>query len=247
MKTLTELTLDLKLKLLGGLPIELPVIGEVKPLTLKDIARKGYEKYLFHLNLFALNKNDFIKEEFVDEIDIPLFNVMIAFSDDEFKTYIEESLELFVGIPFEVVKQELAVFPKDTTKDWAITHENFDNLRQVIRWQNGIDTEKESDEIKFKNDKAKQILERLKQAQAEVEKMKRKDGSSDLDFADIISAIASKSFSLNKLNVFDLTVFQLYDEFKRLEIIDNYQVGIQAMMLGANKVDLKHWTTKIYE
>jgi hypothetical protein len=241
----TELTTDNKLKLMSGEPFFLERIGNIRPLTLREIARIGYQKYIEHLNLFLISKKNFIKEEFIDEIDINFFNIMIAFSDEDFDNYIKKSIKTFFGIDTEVVKENLMIIAKDPEIDFCISSDNFDDIRQVIKWQNGLDDEKVlDDEVKYKNERAKQILDKLKKSQAEIQKQKKKE-KNDLDFADIISAIASKSFSLNKLNVFDLTVYQMYDEFKRLDLIDNYHLATQAMMQGAKNINLKHWTSKI--
>lgn len=241
----TELTADHKLKLISGEPFFHEDVGNIRPLTIREIARKGYDKYVEHLNLFLISKKNFIKEEFAEEVDISLFNIMIAFSDADFDNYIKEAIKTFFGIEVEIIKEYLMIVAKEPEIHFVIHSDNFDDIKQIIKWQNGLDGEKTiKDEMKFKNDRAKQILEKLQKSQAEIQKQKKKENN-DLDFADIISAIASKSFSLNKLNIFDLTVYQMYDEFKRLDLIDNYHLSTKAMMAGAKNINLKHWTSKI--
>lgn len=245
-KTFTGLTEHLKLKLLAGLPIEVPNVGEIKPKTLKEIINHGYDKYVTYLNFFSFTKEDFIKSEYLDEVKLPLFTLLLAFSDDEFKTYMKEAIHFFTGIEVEILLEQLLVIPKKNNPNFLISSENFEDFRQVIRWQNGLDDETNpTGDLKFKNDRTRKIAEKLKKSQAEVDKQKRKEGKGDLDFSDIVSAIASKSFSLNKITVFDLTMYQVYDEYKRLDLIDNYQLSIQAMMLGAKGDNLKHWSSKI--
>ncbi len=68
-----------------------------------------------------------------------------------------------------------------------------------------------------------------------------------MDFYSIVSAVSTKSNSINKLNVWDLTLHQLYDEFDRLQIIDGYNTSLAAMMQGAEIKDLKHWASKVEE
>jgi hypothetical protein len=238
------LTTGTKLKLLSGEPIKVNNVGEIKPLTLRQISKIGYETYLEHLNIFAISKKDLIKEEHLDEVEIPFFNLLLAFADNEFKLFLEDAFSTFLGTSVRVVQENLMIIADNPKDKMAITSDNFDDLRQVIHWQNGIGGESSDDNIKFKNDRAKRTLEKLRKAQAEVQKQKKKEND-DLDFADIISAIASKSFSLNKLNVWDLTVYQMYDEFRRLDLIDSYEVGTRAMIAGAKNVQLKHWTNKI--
>ena len=66
-----------------------------------------------------------------------------------------------------------------------------------------------------------------------------------MDISDIISAVSSKSNTISKLNVWDLTLYQLYDEYKRLHAINQYEVNIQALMNGAEGIELKDWSAKL--
>jgi len=74
-----------------------------------------------------------------------------------------------------------------------------------------------------------------KKIEGKKKKQQSDDGDGEIDISDIISAVSSKSHSINKLNVWQLTLYQLYDEYARLELIDNYDFSIRAMMAGAEK------------
>ena len=62
---------------------------------------------------------------------------------------------------------------------------------------------------------------------------KKAEDSDPLDFYDIVSSVTTRSNSINKLNVNQITIYQLYDEFSRLGMIDTYENSIQASMMGA--------------
>jgi hypothetical protein len=133
-----------------------------------------------------------------------------------------------------------------------IHRENFDDIVNVVKLQNYLEkpsAKKESDENPV-DEETKKLMEHMKQMREKVEAKKKAQkqadkGDSDIDISDIISAVSSKSNSINKLNIWDLTLYQLYDEYARLELIDNYDFSIKAMMAGAEKVDLKHWSSKL--
>ncbi|QOV08241.1 putative tail assembly chaperone [Bacillus phage Kirov] len=132
-----------------------------------------------------------------------------------------------------------------------IHRENFDSIVEVIKMQNYLMkvSEKEDDEFKNPADEATRLLaEQIKKNRERVKakkKLQNDDDEDDIDISDIISAVCSKSNSINKLNVWDFTLYQVYDEYARLELIDSYDFSIRAMMAGAEKVDLKHWSSKI--
>ena len=248
--------LDLKLKLLGGVPIEVDKgVGSIKPLTVRDIIAYGYTEYLMKLHFLTLELKDFIGEE--DASDNPLglttFDVLVHYGNDDMKSELENSLMLFFDGERVEIDDDEHIIKIGTDEDDIrfIDRDNFDKVREVIKWQNVINKFSEDDEDEDnpnESEAVKKIKARLKQNREAVEKAKREaeaEEGSELDISDIISAVSSKSNSLNKINVLDLTLYQLYDEFKRLELIEQYDIGIQSMLAGAKDVKLKHWSTKI--
>ena len=69
-----------------------------------------------------------------------------------------------------------------------------------------------------------------------------------MELGNIISAVANKSQSLNILNIWDLTVYQLWDCFSRLS--NNSIYDIQSMSVAAwgnkdNYFDATAWFKRI--
>lgn len=137
--------------------------------------------------------------------------------------------------------EELAIIHKD----------NFDDIVNVIKIQNYMTKPKENEnKTNPVDEETRKLLELMEKNRKKVEAKKKAqkkidDVEDDIDVSDIISAVSSKSNSINKLNIWYLTLYQLYDEYSRLELIDNYDFSIRAMMAGAEKVDLKHWSSKL--
>lgn len=130
-----------------------------------------------------------------------------------------------------------------------INRDIFDQIVEAIKYQNYLKkievTEREYNPA---DESARLLMEQMKQNQKRIEEKKKKEveeSDDEIDIGDIVSAISSKSHSLNKMNIWDLTLFQLYDEYSRLEIIDSYKFSIQAMMAGAENVQIKHWSSRI--
>lgn len=131
-----------------------------------------------------------------------------------------------------------------------IHRDNFDDIIRIVKLQNYLEQPtSEKEEETPADEEARKLQEQMKSLREEVEKKKRQqqedDEEDDVDIADIISAVSSKSNSINKLNIWDFTLYQVYDEYARLELIDSYDFSIKAMMAGAKDVDLKHWSSKL--
>jgi hypothetical protein len=137
-------------------------------------------------------------------------------------------------------------------EDLKLIHrDNFDDLVEAIKILNyltkPVDNKRKDNPA---DEEARQLLEHMEKMRKKVEDKKKKqkqaDGDDeDVDISDIISAVTARSNSISKLNVWKLTLYQLYDEYARLELIDNYDFSIKAMMAGAEKIDLKHWSSKL--
>lgn len=169
--------------------------------------------------------------------------------------------EGIIGIDFEkmgiltkvknsyVVNQDILESIEE--KDIRLVHrDNFDDIIEVVKLQNYLmKAEEKDDEINPANDEVRALMEHMQKMREKVEAKKRaqksQDGDMDIDISDIISAVSSKSNSINRFNIWDLTLYALYDEYSRLELIDSYETSIRAIMAGAEKINLRHWASKL--
>ena len=91
------------------------------------------------------------------------------------------------------------------------------------------DKESSEKDIKFKNNLAKNLFNRIQKAQKK-EKAERK-ADINLTIPNIISSVSSKHPSLNYSNIWDITIFQLLDTFGHLQVntmhdIDSIRVAV---------------------
>lgn len=125
----------------------------------------------------------------------------------------------------------MGVISKDT---WAETCD-------LILKMNGVKN-KEPKKLKFKNEAAREVWELTHDDNDE-----KHNGVDDL--ANIVSSVAAKDKSLNMLNIWGLTVCQLYDQFKRHQVNSFYDIS--AMSVAAygdekNHFDSGAWYENIY-
>lgn len=206
--------------------------------------------------------------ELIDEIGLDTYYKLVGFvsikkSDlNEFFNFDEEKLKktsLFQMLLFhEITAQYIVDFLKFTTRneevyyiqEWTTIMVNYDETSVIIDKNNvdkiitkilefycvSIEVEKE-EEYKPANEQARKLIEKIRKNRANAPKPK-----SNVDLASIISGVAWKSNNLNILSIWDLTLYQLYDAFYRLEIIDNYDKTLTAIYAGTidgKQTDLK--------
>lgn len=253
-----EYILDTSLKLLAGQPIEVEGFGGVEALKVKDIIKYGYSKYMEALNIITLTKDSLLNTVLSDveenEISgISDLELVIYMSTDEVVELLEEAYKLFFRCEEAFIdKEDFCVFVKYGEDDFkVINKDNHKEIIKIIKFQNyitNLDDEDSSDNSN-EDEATKRFKARLKELQAERDKAKSKrdgkDGDSDkITFYDILSSVSTKS-NVNDFEVMDLTVYQIYTKFKRLEMISQYDLNIQSILAGAKDIKLKHWSTKI--
>jgi len=225
-------TLDIKFNLLLGHAINIKSIGDIYPLKIKDICPIGLTKYYTYIALLTYHS-----DEIAEPIDV--YNFFCGF---ELRQAFIEIASLFLRKPVTFDSLENSFVIEDISEDNLnnrINRDNFLVFVEVVRKQNGIER---PPKLVYKNDIAKQMAEKFKELRA---KYNKKDDETTL--VDIISAICAKHESINLINVMDLTIYQIMDSFKRLNLIDNYTLTYEALLHGAKSDDikLKHWSEKI--
>lgn len=230
--------LDLELKFLLAKPIEMGGIGQLYPLTLNKIAQIGIENYNKYMGVLCISKEE-IEEMVKVSVEPFEFIYQNAVYNEEFQQQIINALSLFLHEDINMVSEGFSV------GDSGLIHvSNFNFFIEILMMQNCIKS-KDSNE-KYPNDKVKEYMQRIK---ALKEKYQKNYGGGGVDITDIISSVSAKHPSLNLLNVGEMTIYQVYDQYKRLNKIDEYEISLNSLMHGAAKEDvqLSHWSSKIDE
>jgi len=263
----------LNLMSLAGMPININGIGKIYPIKLKEIAEIGdskYNQYLNHLcisidsfNIDEETKNKLIKEKTTSFMLILSLciqddtNQFLEIMTDALKFFLKKEVILipylngfFIGTMNDLenilnnIKDENDLIKIFQEKGF-INNDNYEVFKKVIMLQNCIEI-KSTDEKKYANDKAKEIAEKLKKAKEKINKIKAKQGEI-LSLYDLVSAFSANSKSNNIIDVWEMSIYQFNDQFKRMQMIEEYNIGIRSLLAGAdsNKINLKHWITKI--
>lgn len=225
-----------KLDLLHKEPIFLFGIGHLKVPTLNDIrhAGKSYDTYMGMLNIEDL--------DLADKIGVPLngrdrFHYIIQIPD--LRAFYEELFRFFFleDLVFQPVGS-MWILMGEKGCVGTINEENFPDVVNAILICNHLEPKKATP-MKFFNEKARRIYEKIQSGKKAMQASKHSSGTS---IADLVSAVAANSPSYNLFNIWDLTIYQLYDQFAQL----NQRIGfdISSMRWAAystEKFDLSGW------
>ena len=102
----------------------------------------------------------------------------------------------------------------------------------------------------FKNEKAKKLYEKMLKAKEAENKRKEERDLLNSSVPNIISSTAAKCPGLNIINIWDATLFQLYDQFGKTQTDDiHYLNSVRTAVWGDEKNVYDHtlWYKNNYD
>jgi len=236
------------LQLLAGLPIEVNDVGSVYPLKLREIAQISETKYNNYLGALLFDLEDVEQYHTIENIDkLNSFDILCLFciQDDSFKNVCLDAIKCFFKKDSIFIKDHMIFVVGDINEKKILHRNNFEQLKNILRKQNCI-KQKREEEYNPANAEAEEFIKEIEKKNKIYAKIKKKD---DITLYSIISSIAWKShIGINA--VWDLTIYQLYDAYHRLGLIDNYDKtmhGIYSGTIDSKKIKLKEidWSKDI--
>jgi len=218
-----------KLRLLANLPLYVDKIPIYSPL-LREIAEIGFEKYGIILTCGTIVKDILIDAEklgITNNYDALIF--AINQNKESFGTFLY-SLFFFTKIEFsaKLIDNDL-VFIKD---DIVLNRNNYDLLVTNIKLSNKLEVEDDEKELDEFDKRVLEMEKKIREAQNKnVEPLK---------FADLISCVANfDGNGLNIINIWNLNVYQFYEQLQRGQLKEQYQWNLKSLLAGASPDNIK--------
>jgi len=234
---------DNELRLLAGMPIQLGDNVLIHSPKVRDVAEIGESTYNRYLSALLFNKRNI-------EGEIPAhlhdFDVLIEViqHNEMFRMMFFSALKFVCQAEPQICTDQegqSVAFYFATKDDWTLNKKSFHHFQECIRISNHMKKSDEDEYVAY-NEQAAELMKFL-----EEERKNKPKPKETVNLHSIISGLAWKAQGLNILNLFDLTMYQLYDGFKRLERIDNYFFtlsGIYSGNVDGKKINFHniHWT-----
>lgn len=215
---------------------------------------------LMDLKMFFTMTNrlyDYEKLTDDEKLNISIYDLLIQ--DVQLAILLQNALNFFIkeDVEYSLEDKSFAVKGNIMVKEQGkmvekyetigvISRENYQDVVDVICQRNNIKTKDINDPTKTKSKKALSIMQKLKKGREEMAKKSKAD--KNMELGNIISAVANKSQSLNIVNIWDLTVFQLWDCFARLTNNNIYDINAASVSAWGDKdkkFDFNGWYKKL--
>jgi hypothetical protein len=244
--------------LLSGDSIFAKGIGHLRSPKLKELnptAGVGSWTYNFYLNVLSWDKETFLKcikltggenktQALLQNEKLNVFDVMTLIS---FKPFLFETMSFFVTekLSWDAKARAFFVIDEREEKVGEINRENFEDVRDMMLQLNYINLE-ETRCPKFSSEEARKTWERVQ----EYKKKTNLNSSQNktLGIGNIVSKLCVASAGYNLLNIYELTIFQLYDQFFQcgyLRAMDFNEMAFSNH--GGDNFNLQDWLKPIYK
>lgn len=229
----------LALRLLSGEPIESQGIT-IPSLTLRDIKNIGYEEYAKMLSYATFDLDDKFFEGLPKEVRylMPHQYFKMVQQDEQFLNMVK-SFEVVFKAKVNLNDNLEIIFESGDNKGKVLSRDIYYEIINIIKILYGL-ADSESEKYVPANEKAEEIASKIKKTK---ERIGKKSSDSVIRFSDIVSSVSAKSNNIDKLKIWDLTVYQLYDEYSRLQMIDEFNMNYGALLQGAKDIEMKHWSS----
>ena len=224
--------------MISGSPLKYEDMCTVRQPTLGDIRDIGYDTYQQIISTMLMTKDSILKVLGVDKKqaeEISFYGLVCAIP--EIRALLTQALSFFVLEPISwdadgltINGQVASEFDMDSIRAMALDISNVKNDDVVPR--------------KFASEKARQIWEKLNKGRESLRKAKKEDVNMEL--ANLIGAVSAQPCGYTLLNIWDLTVCQLYDQFARINVCVQLDIyGTRWAAWGKDDFDTSLWFKNI--
>lgn len=242
-------------KLLRAVPVKLDKTLIYIP-TLNEIFDFGLLDYMECLQSIIIDLSEIeFKQVEGNETQLSDFEIflLLVFTNASFKNTFFKAMQLFTKDTFVLEQGVIVSLKQESTEDGKasfvfnqfVDEKFWTELRKILtlaHWQ------KEPKHYQYMSPKAREMMEKLRKNKEEVQRIKAKKGGSDsLELYELVGSVCSHSSSYNLFNVWDLTYYQFFDHYYRLNVNDSYHFSLQSILAGADpkKVKVEHWASSI--
>lgn len=244
--------LDNDLLLLSG--NDIPFYGghiNIHQPTIKEIGYIGEEEFHIGSRFLLFDKDSLVLEDKSDLDNKSNFNIFMSVMNSKqvakHRTNAMMVLTLmFPNVRFKIDKDKILLQQENINVESSITEYNFDEFQDIVRQMFCLDIIEGGKVYDPADALAKKIAEKLQKRQQILAKQKGEDNKKINLFSRYISILAV-GLQKDMNTLLNYTVYQLFDEFKRYQMKQDFDIYVQAKMAGAKEVEeVKNWMDDLH-
>lgn len=208
--------------------------------TVQKIADIGEDTYQFYYNLATFNVDVLSSLELFSEEKLNQHEHISNFawftSSPALAEWVAQALSFFC-------RQEISFYSPGSffylNQEKLVHSGNYKEIAAIIKELNGV--QEEEPKMPFRNTRAKKLYEKLQKAR------KKHSSAETLELKDLLSILCqAEGNGIHIFNVGQLTIYQVYEHFERLNLKENHKrlLGVWSNGLLKENHSLPEWIIK---
>jgi hypothetical protein len=221
--------------------------------TLKEVAYIGEECFFTGYQMLKVNKNN-IKTEGKNNLDdLTNFDILIAILKERNAVmqknrncvFMVLSL-LFPSYAITINKEGIVLKKEENEEKHIIDKVNFDIFQRILLEMFAFDKQEDAkEEFNPDGQMASRIAEKIRKRHEKLAQIK--GNSTKIDIISRYASILAIGLQINLTDVMNYTVYQLFDQQRRMQLKTQYDITISARLAGAKDVeDPQDWMADIH-
>lgn len=243
--------------LISGEAIFVNGIGHFRSPILRELSPSGKINgwtYQLYLNILSWDKQsyiDFMKlttgrtlKKLEENEKITVFDTMTILEQP--RKLLQEAMAFFMleSLQWDNKKLQFVTLSDNGSAVGTINRENFEEVRDMMLQVNYISVGEAAAPVEHSSQKAKELWERSQKYLKEQSAKSNKDKS--YSFGNIVSKLCAAATGYTLFNIYDLTIFQLYDQFFQYGYLRAMNLNEMAFSNhGGEKFDMQAWLKPI--
>ena len=238
------------LMLFSGIDIPFPQAQiSIHQPTIKEISLIGEESFYSGCGALNFSKNSLSSEDRIALKDFTDFEILMAkinnksFNTQQTRIDILMILTLlFPDYQIKISQQEISLIKEDESH--LINSGNFEEFKKILTAMFCLKGKGSETEYNPSGDKAREIIEKLNKRKQKIAEQNGDQKVSVLNRFASILAIGQKQ-DLNE--ILDYTVYQLFDQFDRFTLKEQFDIHLKAQLAGARDLgEIEDWKKDLH-
>lgn len=238
------------LMLFSGIDIPFPQaqIAIHQP-TIKEISLIGEESFYSGCGALNFSKNSLSSEDRIALKDFTDFEILMSMINNRSFNTQQTRIDilmiltlLFPDYQIKISQQEISLIKEDESH--LINSGNFEEFKKILTAMFCLKGKGSETEYNPSGDKAREIIEKLNKRKQKIAEQNGDQKVSVLNRFASILAIGQKQ-DLNE--ILDYTVYQLFDQFDRFTLKEQFDIHLKAQLAGARDLgEIEDWKKDLH-
>ena len=232
---------------------DIPFVGgriNIHPPTIREIGYIGEDTFYSGIHFLNFNKDTLDAKDKSDLADKSNFNIFMSVMNSKkgakHKTDALMVLTLmFPNVEIKIDKDKILLQQENISVKSSINEHNFDEFQNLIRQTFCLNTIEGGKDFNPADALAEKVAEKLNKNRQKV--AAKKEGNKKIDIFSRYVSILSVGLQKDMNVLLGYTVYQLFDEMKRFQMKQDFDMYVQARMAGAQDLEeVKNWMDNLH-